>query len=285
MKCKNCNENEATKYSKYTNGEFCSKKCSKGFSTKVKRIEINEKLSKYSIGMKIIKDDSVKGFSRIKVVKYCISCGIDIKGRQIRCDDCSNFYKYEKLFQKLNVYDRNIKIANDKCLKILKEEYFKNELSLLELRKKYNIQLNTLHFYLKKNGITLRTLNESQTLSYELGKSIPHTECQKYISGWHTTWDDRQVYLRSSYEFKYAKQLDDYKIKYDVEKVRIKYFDTLEQRERISIVDFYLIELNMLVEIKSSYSLNLQNMKDRFKVYKEKGYKTKLIVDFKEIII
>lgn len=38
-----------------------------------------------------------------------------------------------------------------------------------------------------------------------------------------------------------------------------------------------------MVEIKSNYTLNLQNMKDRFKQYKKKGYKVKLIVDHKEI--
>ena len=45
-KCKNCNEKEATKYSKYTSGEFCSKRCSMSFSTKLNRVEINIKVSK-----------------------------------------------------------------------------------------------------------------------------------------------------------------------------------------------------------------------------------------------
>ena len=46
MKCKNCNENDAVKYSKYSNGKFCGKKCARAFSTKEKRKEINEKVSK-----------------------------------------------------------------------------------------------------------------------------------------------------------------------------------------------------------------------------------------------
>jgi len=45
MNCKNCNQEDAIKYSKYTSGEFCSKKCSKAYSTKDKRIEINKKVS------------------------------------------------------------------------------------------------------------------------------------------------------------------------------------------------------------------------------------------------
>jgi hypothetical protein len=45
MKCKNCNINEAVKYSKYSSGEFCSKSCSASFSTSVNRKLINEKIS------------------------------------------------------------------------------------------------------------------------------------------------------------------------------------------------------------------------------------------------
>lgn len=45
MLCKNCNSNEAIKYSKYTTGQFCSKKCSRSYSSKDKRLEINEKVS------------------------------------------------------------------------------------------------------------------------------------------------------------------------------------------------------------------------------------------------
>lgn len=45
-KCKYCEINDAIKYSKYSNGEFCSRKCARGFSSKEKRKEINEKVSK-----------------------------------------------------------------------------------------------------------------------------------------------------------------------------------------------------------------------------------------------
>jgi len=45
MKCKNCEINEAVKYSKYSNGEFCSKKCARAYSTKDKRKNINKKVS------------------------------------------------------------------------------------------------------------------------------------------------------------------------------------------------------------------------------------------------
>ena len=41
----------------------------------------------------------------------------------------------------------------------------------------------------------------------------------------------------------------------------------------------------MIVEIKSTYTLDLQNMKDKKKSYLENGYKFKCICDFKEIEI
>lgn len=45
MKCKNCNINDAVKYSKYSSGEFCCKSCSSSFSSKTNRIETNKKIS------------------------------------------------------------------------------------------------------------------------------------------------------------------------------------------------------------------------------------------------
>lgn len=45
MKCKNCNINDATKYSKYSSGEFCCKSCSTSFSSKTNRTETNKKIS------------------------------------------------------------------------------------------------------------------------------------------------------------------------------------------------------------------------------------------------
>ncbi len=50
MECKNCNQKEAIKYSKYTTGEYCSRECARAYSTKNKRNEINEKISQTMTG-------------------------------------------------------------------------------------------------------------------------------------------------------------------------------------------------------------------------------------------
>ena len=45
MICKNCGSEFEGKYSKWTSGEFCSRKCARGFASKEKREEINLKVS------------------------------------------------------------------------------------------------------------------------------------------------------------------------------------------------------------------------------------------------
>jgi len=85
MKCKNCKIKDAVKYGRYTSGEFCSKECACSFSTKEKRSEINEKVSK-----------TLKNRQRRKkeLQKYiCEKCGEKFednlrKGRRIRCKNC-----------------------------------------------------------------------------------------------------------------------------------------------------------------------------------------------------
>jgi len=46
---------------------------------------------------------------------------------------------------------------------------------------------------------------------------------------------------------------------------------------------FYLPDTNTIVEIKSNYTLDEQNMRDKFKAYKEHGYIYKLILNKKEL--
>jgi hypothetical protein len=50
--CKYCNVKPGIKYSKYSSGDFCSKKCANGYSTLNKRKNINIKVSKTLTGRK-----------------------------------------------------------------------------------------------------------------------------------------------------------------------------------------------------------------------------------------
>lgn len=103
-----------------------------------------------------------------------------------------------------------------------------------------------------------------------------------YKHGFHITWFGTIVFYRSSYELDYCNQLDNQKIKYDMESMRIKYWDSVQQKERVAIPDFYLPESNTIIEIKSVFTYNKQNMIDRSIQYQNLGYKFKLILEHQE---
>ena len=65
-------------------------------------------------------------------------------------------------------------------------------------------------------------------------------------------------------------------------KWRILYWDSQIQVQRTAIPDFYLPDSNMIVEIKSDYTYDEPNMKDKLKSYKKHGYDFKLILEHKE---
>ena len=52
-----------------------------------------------------------------------------------------------------------------------------------------------------------------------------------------------------------------------------------KKKTRVAIPDFYIPSLNMIVEIKSCWTYDEQNMKDRVKAYKKLGYNFKLVKD------
>lgn len=99
------------------------------------------------------------------------------------------------------------------------------------------------------------------------------------------TGDGYEVYLRSSYEIDFAKYLDSKKIHYEVESLRIKYWDSQINEFRCAIPDFYTPDNNTIYEVKSNYTYDKQNMDDRAKRYKELGYKIIMVLEHKEIIL
>jgi hypothetical protein len=98
--CENCkNEHDGT----YGSGRFCSLKCSRGFSTKAKRMEINEKVTK-----------TCKEKKRENKI-ICGLCGIEFVNRRKRkfcstsCASKNNWKNplyYENMQMKIALMDR-----------------------------------------------------------------------------------------------------------------------------------------------------------------------------------
>lgn len=186
------------------------------------------------------------------------------------------------LLTSLDVYNEFYRIKD-----LLYREYIDNKLSISEIKEKYNYKgsIERLVKIFNNIGIPLRKYTEAINNAILKGRCKLPEGLNKYQCGWYTTWEGKKFFLRSSYEFDYAKLLDKQKIKYDVENFRIKYWDDKEKRYRIAIPDFYLIDTNTIVEIKSNYTLDIENMKYKFNEYKKLGFNTKLILEHQEINI
>lgn len=98
----------------------------------------------------------------------------------------------------------------------------------------------------------------------------------------HLSWNNKSMYLRSGLELDYAKYLDSLRVDYDVEALRIPYFDSEKDKFRIAKPDFYISDTNTVVEIKSEFTYNYDNMKCRAKEYLNRKYKFVLVLDHKE---
>jgi hypothetical protein len=163
----------------------------------------------------------------------------------------------------------------DRINACLEDEYL-NGGSLLELADKYQISDELIRVTLKRLGIARRT--NSDAVSNAILKGLLNGPRLNFKSGWHKTWRGTEVFLRSSYEFYYAKQLDQKQIEYICEALRIGYWDSQVLCNRNAIPDFYLPTTNTIVEIKALGSpwYDPINMEDKKKAYLAHGYKFEL---------
>ena len=109
MKCENCNNEHSGTYG---SGRFCTTKCARGFSTKNKRVEINNKVSAKMTGRKLTEEhkknlESANNHNRKeKITKKCVECGVEIQCR------ITNTRKFCGCFTKKFQRDRNFAIYN-----------------------------------------------------------------------------------------------------------------------------------------------------------------------------
>jgi hypothetical protein len=182
------------------------------------------------------------------------------------------------------VFDEYNRLQNE-----IHNKYWIEKLSVLELRKIYTKVKSdkTMYNLLDYLGVSRRSFSESIKNSILVGKFSPSTNINMFNKnthhGYYISWEGKKMFLRSSYEFDYAKELDNNKIRYEVEEIRIEYTDTVLNQIRIAIPDFYLPDTNEIVEIKSDFTLDIQEMLDKFDAYKKLGYNVKLILEHEEV--
>lgn len=166
-----------------------------------------------------------------------------------------------------------------KIQSMLYTEYHINCESMLTIMKKFGIPSSrTIDIIFRLFDIESRSYSEMTKNAIIKNRMTPSSN-STFKGVYHKAWFGEIFYLRSSYEEEYAKILDSEKIKYYVEHLRIKYFDTTKNSYRIAIPDFYLPEKNTIIEVKSKYWLSEQEMRDKKSAYTNLGYKFFLNID------
>lgn len=262
--------------------KFCCKNHAASYNNKHRDHSIYENISN------LLKNKSIAPNKNKTKRNTCKICGA-LRGE---CKDSYVCSKY-RLFNGLIKFGFNIntkgteKIIDEfyRVRNIIEKFYLLNGSNNDKLIETFNYYGGPSNFHkiLKTLDIQTRNLSEGQIFSLESGNRIDMPQVNSYHDEYHKTWDNNIVYLRSSYETDYANILDDNKIHYEVESLKIKYFDTQLNKERIAIPDFYIRDKNLIVEIKSNFTLDIQNMKDKVISYKNNGYDFKLILEHKEV--
>lgn len=262
--------------------KFCCKNHSASYNNKHRDHSIYENISN------LLKNKSIAPNKNKTKRNTCKICGA-LRGE---CKDSYVCSKY-RLFNGLIKFGFDIntkgteKIIDEfyRVRNIIEKFYLLNGSNNDKLIETFNYYGGPSNFHkiLKTLDIQTRNLSEGQIFSLESGNRIDMPQVNLYHDEYHKTWDNNIVYLRSSYETDYANILDDNKIHYEVESLKIKYFDTQLNKERIAIPDFYIKDKNLIVEIKSNFTLDIQNMKDKVISYKNNGYDFKLILEHKEV--
>jgi len=303
MICENCGkEHDGT----YATGRFCCQECARSFASKnttgqlkkAKCIDCGKLIyiGKRASNKKCRCEECNKKHINPSDIKKCNICGKIYYKHDHCCQNtfCKNhsIKQFKTLikyfgFNKTKLGTLEVENEFNRIKEIIYNLYWKQEKSFSDISKIYNYKSNpgNLTKIFRYLNIPIRTFSETSKLTYLQGKQ-DNKECDnQYKQQWHTTWNNKEVYLRSSFELDYAKELDEQKINYDVECLHIKYWDSQKQEFRCAIPDFYIPSQNLIIEIKSSWTLDKQNMIDKMKAYKDLGYNFKLICNHKEMIL
>lgn len=304
--CKQCNG--ILPYDKRHN-IFCCKSCAATYNNLARDKVIYEKSKatlhktlskKFPPKIKIIKEKpKIQKDTKIKDIKkykkkenkktqhFCKYCG------QISCIYPEICKKY-RIFNSLEKFGFNLSIIGTPEIKneynrvksIIEQFYINHNSNDKLLKDTFGYTSGPANFRKLLKTLNIKTKSSSEAIidSYLNGNNTPNNS-NSYYEEWHKTWDNKDVFVRSSYELDYAKLLDEQKIIYEMELLRIKYYDSMQEKYRCAIPDFYLPNTNEIIEIKSIWTLKgkVQEMKDKFTEYINLGYIPKLILEHKEV--
>jgi hypothetical protein len=277
LNLKNCIEcSETISYDKRHN-KFCSRSCSASHNNKKRNPEIHRKQSST-----LSKTLSIR-ISGNSSLYYCKACGKIHKSNKLKincsCGLSTKFQAFNGLHKFFNLNLENLgtqKFIEDfnKCKLEVEELYSKNSLpSLAKLLNHPDKTGGNTGKGLKYLGIPISSRSSSQTKSLLQNRTKSREGCNRYKTGYFT-YQNIEYYYRSSYELEFAQYLMEQNLSFDMENLKIEYFNSNQKRNRVAIPDFVID--NVIVEVKSNYTFDKTEMIDKFKQYQQLGYKTLL---------
>lgn len=296
MICETCGKHYDKKYGA---GRFCCVKCARKFSSthvshnKTKILQCKKCGKDVVVNTHVSKNSAICNECRHYIKRICKVCGREYN----KHDGCPNEFCHKHNLQQIKTFIKyfgfdktklgtfGVELEFNRIRNIIYDMYWNKNMSGKDIADYFNYPsgANIVGKILIYLNIPRRSFKDCSINAYLTGNNIPNSNGVQYKCEWHTTWNNKEVYLRSSYELDYANELDEQHIDYDCECLRIKYLNTKDNEYHCAIPDFYLKDANTIVEIKSSWTLDIQEMKDKFKAYKELGYNCKLILDHKEV--
>jgi ribulose bisphosphate carboxylase small subunit len=247
--CENC---KCIHDGTYGSGRFCSQKCAKTFSTR-KSINQLKEVQCIQCGTLILvgkRSDPLKCRCNDCKKPKCKWCG-DVKCK--RPDICKRYRVVNTMISKFGFDESKIGTIQfceefERIRELIIEDYYEHDLSTNYLTTIYGFnQPEYVVKFLKSIGIKLRNHSDVGLLSYKHGRHLISVNL-RFKTGWHTTWNNKKVFYRSSYELEYAQELDDRMVDYEMESIRIQYWDSIDKRIRTAIPDFFIHEENYVVE-------------------------------------
>lgn len=297
MICENCGKEHDGSYG---SGRFCCKRCQYAFPTKyIKKTKIancsscgKKIIIKRNVNASLCLCDECKEKTKLKKCPICGRLFQQSIGCQNKFCKQHNIQHFKSLikyfgFDASKLGTKDVENEFNRVRNILYDLYWNKNLSSSDLAKLFHYNSTptniTQKFFKKYLNIPVKSCRYAVIENYIEGRETVPEFNNQYKQQWYTTWNGKEVFLRSSYELDYAKELDKKQIEYEVEFKHIKYWDSQKQEYRCAIPDFYIPKENMIVEIKSNFTLDKQNMIDKKKAYLDLGYKFKLICEHKEI--
>ncbi|MBR9692746.1 hypothetical protein GOV07_02320 [Candidatus Woesearchaeota archaeon] len=155
-------------------------------------------------------------------------------------------------------------------------EHPRQKETLEERRNRLDKMSETLILLGKKGKLPIQNMTPEQKKRF--GEKISKTLREGILTGrikLSPSWKKvpyKDLILRSRWEQEMAEFLDKHNFRWEYETKRLTYWDSDKKTKAITIPDFYIPSLNLIIEVKSNADFKAQKTKDKITGIKKHGF-------------